>query len=370
MAVPILTKARIPDDADGPEYVAKRNELESALAAIFGIEDGQNIEQAIFGTVAADGSFTLLRFSSDGAQAASSACGIVFQDGGVTKKLGLVNGKIELWQRTSENPEVWTLIYDYESVTGPKFKELEDVLVTTYTAEKIFKVNAEDANPRGLIAGDENAASQGYTTLYEMDDIGWAFQVAGQWAPVGSALAVDSTGNYLVPADLNNSLTYGAYLRAAPIEISLVDSVGNGTWTTVGPWTVGTGSTSTSLQTLGGKASAGVRLEKGIYRIRPSWVLRSGPGVGWFGWRLIGSGFSTHPKPSPYLYKKHMPRSFTQTADGNLTTKTETKLARTKAHELGAIMLIAPTQITVGLEAGCSTSGNNMQIEMAIERIV
>jgi hypothetical protein len=376
-----LYRLRLDDLDDGGDVVAAHRELELAIGAILGIEDGQNIGNTLFGTVAADGSFTAIRFTENGQQAAASAAGFIFSDGTTVKKLGFVSGKIEIWERTSINPEVWTLIYDYETVDEPNFYELTDVEVGAgYSSGYGFKVNTGES---GLIQGDVNAQDEGYTQILEMDDIDDKFDAGSSpWGSVisgydtqyfGYAFGVNALGTLLEPVDLSGSSSYGAYFRAGNTVLPAAGMSGGGSMVTPA-WSVGTGSSTSSLTSLNGVGNAGIRLDPGVYQAQFNFHHVSGVDTGFILWRPTGtlgsSGYWHHPYPYPRYFVADMPSRFLYTQDRYLYhTGVNSTSGTYPKWDGGNVFLVADNPFTFGIEVAANQTGHTIKPKLTIERI-
>jgi hypothetical protein len=145
---------------------------------------------------------------------------------------------------------------------------------------------------------------------------------------------------------------------------------GGGTWTTIGPWTVGSGSSTTTLASIDGRASGGITLPAGIYKVRPSWVMRSGTQIGFVGWRLTGNGFSRFPEAATNIHPSQMPGEFYDPRDTYNYNRSVTRVNRVREWDSGYEMIVSPQEFTFGLQVGTNRAGCNLQFAMSIERII
>jgi len=165
---PLLDKARILGKIhDGKGLVEAHTELEYAIGEIFGIPMSTVISDAIFGTVAADGSWSMMRFSTAGKSSqAGRAVGIEFSDSNRRVRLVQVDSSIQLWEHVSGS--TWSKVIDFEETVTVALTDLEDVEISAGT--NISGLCVKVGPDKTWVLGNDSSTN-GVETWEELTDV-------------------------------------------------------------------------------------------------------------------------------------------------------------------------------------------------------
>lgn len=279
--VGLFNKARINDvKHDGKNYVEAHAEFEAAMCEAFGIKNGMNISDSVFGTVAADGSWSLARFSSSTTKSdASAAVGWEFRDNARAVRFAQISGTIQVW--VEEDDETWSQVRDLENIVDGPLTSLVDVSIDlplpdpAETDATSVKVIGQEDNP-GFGLGADTTTS-GAEAFVDLDDV-----VTNIYAPyiIGSPGSVletfDDSGTdkikaKLIPALVEESkpivgwfrgqLDMEPYIESRPVA-----------------WQAAGSALGSNLANWVGLDSDGrIHLsEAGVYRVTLMWIMNSG----------------------------------------------------------------------------------------------
>jgi hypothetical protein len=303
-APPKLDVNRMNDITDGRAGVIAHNQLEAALSEILGIKVGTQVSQSVLGTVAADGSITLIRFSQSGVETdPKKSSGFEFKDGtGNRRRLTFTDSKIIVWEYVPATA-TWIQTFDYEEIDPPKLVELTDFLNKTLTglSGQIISVQTVPPGtaPANFTLVPNAAADYGAQDFTDLNDVDVSFQspfggVHFAGSVLGHAAAVNAAEDKLIPASLAGE-GYAIYIRASVAHTLPA----GGVWTTIGRWDRIAGGVFTQGAAWDGVPRSGISLARGIYRVEVSRSMASGSSLNKldFKWNLAVNAYcSTFPQ--------------------------------------------------------------------------
>lgn len=184
----VLDKGRA-KGVDGEGQVEAKAEFEASLGEVFGIDMVRNITGSIFGTVASDGSFSMVRFSTNGPKQAVNMAGWGFSDGTRTIRFGMSGGSIKVFELQSDG--TWTEIINIETVVPVSMLELQDTLFSAYTADKCLVVAGGGDTGGGEFNYGEDTVTNGITEFFRLEDV-FQHSVLQGW-PVGTLVSTNGT---------------------------------------------------------------------------------------------------------------------------------------------------------------------------------
>lgn len=269
-------KNRPGDDEEGPDLVEAHTNLEAALEHVLGIKDSQRISQSIFGTVDADGSITLIRFSNSNVQTEpQKATGFEWNDGSQRRRFLMVGSGLKCY---SWSGSAWVLEFDFEDVDEPALVDKIDVSITA--AEMLAEAEAADDEGRarkilgvgnsvnmGVILRPAHLLQDGAKNFIELGDV-----KKDAFGEENDPFA-DSVGSYIIvgedselaPSAPEGSRECYVMLDSPPVEIP-ADTVN----TPVGPWTMRNSSIANGI-TLTERPlfryDHGIMFPRGVYRM-------------------------------------------------------------------------------------------------------
>ena len=301
-----LDANRVLDPDDGEQFVIAHKDLEVALSEIFGIPLERRITQSILGTVAADGSFTLIRLKSKPGVQAADAVGVEFTDGHITKRILYVDSRIKVYSKAGQ---AWEQVHDFESEDNPDLTDLEDVDKTQVELSDANKnkivYTVLGTNNQGVLFGlaKNEIASDGAKSFFELDEVGseWTVRVPGSYCKI-----TDDAGS-LIPQQPEYSDPYGSAVWWAGRRVAMqIVSAQNTTapWVVCGPWAGNGSNAGQSLATIGGQGGAGVYVPRGLYTVNLSANISYSFNLkGSIRWGLLCPGCSKFPSSTQYMTK-------------------------------------------------------------------
>ena len=274
----LFSKSRLDDKIhNGKSVVEGHAEFEAAVCEAFGIQNGLNISGSILGTVAADGSWTMARFSrGTPASGAGDAVGWEFRNPTRAVRFVQVDGTMQVWEEQADG--TWDRVRDLEFLEDGALTDLADVWINripdpSTTTDTAVKVIGSASAGFGFGLGSDTTIS-GAEKFSQLDDVVTLIVNPDYLGSEGSVMeSYDDAGTIkikskLIPALLEESLPtigmfrgqldMGPYIEARPATWQ---------WDVAWPGANWVGVDSDNRPYLS---------EAGVYRITFEWILNSG----------------------------------------------------------------------------------------------